>query len=190
MNRPASPISAMTTLRLIKADVHARVRYNGLRPGFWVSLDTLFSPANMALAIWRVQAFCKSRRIPLANKLLSIANLVLFSAELEPEAEIAGGFILLNPVGIMLHGHTKIGHNCIFAHQITTTLGPRVGFDPINDYITIGDNVVISAGVRIIGNVSIGSGTWLGPNTVVTESIPADSYVLGKIVRPQAVFAS
>ncbi len=120
------------------------------------------------------------------NKLLGLANLVFFSLEMEPEAEIAEGFILLNPVGIMLHGHTKIGRNCVFAHQITTSLGPRIGLDVVNDYIIIGDHVVVSAGVCIIGNLTVGSNTWVGPNTVVTESLPANSIVLGKIIRRRA----
>jgi len=114
---------------------------------------------------------------------LGMTNLVLFALEMEPEIEAAEGLVLLNPVGIMLHGHTRIGRNCVFAHQITTSLGPRIGFDPVNDYIIIGDNVVISAGVRIVGNLTIGADTWVGPNTVVTESIPPGSIALGKHVQ-------
>jgi serine O-acetyltransferase len=174
------------TLHLIRSDVRARLAYDRRPPGAWSGLGILLGPANLALAVWRFQVHFHRKRIPVINKLLSVANLILFAAEMEPEADVGEGFILLNPVGIMLHGHTKIGRNCIFAHQITTTLGPRVGFDPVNDYIIIGDNVVISAGVRIIGNLTIGANTWVGPNTVVTESIPADAIVLGKSVRLRA----
>jgi len=175
------------TLSLIRSDLRARAAYERRQPTFWVLLGILLSPANLALLIWRFQVLIHRKRIPVLNKFLALANLVLFAAELEAEAEVAEGFILINPVGIMLHGHTTIGRNCIFAHQITTTLGPRVGFDPINDYIHIGDEVVISAGVRIIGNLTIGANTWVGPNTVVTESIPADSLVLGKSIQSRKV---
>lgn len=178
------------TFSLIRSDLRARVAYDRRRPSFWTHLGTLLSPANLALLIWRIQVLIHRKRIPVLNKFLALANLIFFAAELEPEAEVAEGFILLNPVGIMLHGHTKIGRNCIFAHQITTTLGPRVGFDPINDYIIIGDNVVISAGVRIIGNLTIGSNSWIGPNTVVTESVPADSILLGKTLQSRTALVS
>lgn len=184
-----APLTFSGTLRLIKSDVAARIRYTGGRPGFWSGLGMLLSPASLALALWRFEALGYRKRIPGAKKILSLANLILFSLEMEPEAEIGEGFVLINPVGIMLHGHTKIGRNCVFAHQITTTLGPRLGFDPINDYIIMGDNVVVSAGVRFIGNLTIGSNTWIGPNTVVTESLPADSIVLGKTIRPRAAAA-
>lgn len=177
------------TFRLIRTDLDARIRYDGRTPSFGARLWQLISPSSAALMVWRVQAFIHRKRIPVLNKFLSLFNLVLFGAELEPEADVAEGFIILNPIGIMLHGHTRIGRNCIFAHQITTTLGPRVGFDPINDYITIGDNVVVSAGVRIIGNLSIGENTWVGPNTVVTETIPPNSIVLGKTITPRPAAA-
>jgi serine O-acetyltransferase len=182
----SSPITFWRTLHLIKSDVAARIRYVGGTPGFWSGLGGLLSPASLALAVWRFQALLHRKHIPVLNKFLSLVNLVLFAFEIEPEAEIGEGFVLLNPVGIMLHGHTKIGCNCVFAHQITVTLGPRIGLDPVNDYVVLGDNVVVSAGVRIIGNLAIGSNTWVGPNTVVTESLPANSIVLGKTVRLRA----
>jgi serine O-acetyltransferase len=184
-----APLTFLGTLRLIKSDVAARIRYTGGRPGFWSGFGALLSPACLALALWRLEALGYRKHIPGAKKILSLVNLVLFSFEMESEAEVSEGFILLNPVGIMLHGHTRIGRNCVFAHQITTTLGPRIGFDPINDYIIIGDNVVVSAGVRFIGNLTIGSNTWIGPNTVVTESLPANSIVLGKTIQPRAAAA-
>jgi serine O-acetyltransferase len=182
----ASPLTFSGTLRLIKSDVVARIRYTGGRPGFWSGLGGLLSPASLALAIWRFQTWINGKRIPLLNKFISLFNLILFAFEVEPSAEIGEGFVLLNPVGIMLHGHTKIGRHCVFAHQITATLGPRIGLDLVNDYIIIGDHVVVSAGVRLIGNLTVGSNAWIGPNTVVTESLPADSIVLGKTIRRRA----
>jgi serine O-acetyltransferase len=180
------PLTFSRTLHLIKSDVAARVRYTGGTPGFWSGLGGLLSPASLALAVWRIQALLHRRHIPVLNKFISLFNLVLFAFEVEAEAEIGEGFVLLNPVGIMLHGHTKIGRNCIFAHQITITLGPRLGLDPVNDHVVLGDNVIVSAGVRMIGNLVIGENTWIGPNTVVTESIPANSIVLGKTIRLRA----
>ncbi|MGA3007571.1 MAG: hypothetical protein ABSE59_06735 [Opitutaceae bacterium] len=181
-----APLTFGRTLRLIRSDVAARIRYTGGTPGFWTGLGGLLAPASLALALWRIEALIHRKRIPVLNKFVGLLNLVLFGFEVEPEAEIDEGLVVLNPIGIMLHGHTRIGRNCVLAHQITTSLGPRIGLDLINDYIVIGDNVVLSAGVRIIGNLTIGSNTWVGPNTVVTETLPADSVVLGKLVRLRA----
>ena len=182
----ASPLSLGRTLRLIKSDVAARIRYTGGAPGFWAGIGGLLAPASLALALWRFEALIHRKRIPILNKFLGLANLIFFAFEVEPEAEIDEGFVLLSPNGIMLHGHTRIGRNCVFAHQITTSLGPRIGLDLINDRIVLGDGVVVSAGVRMIGNLTIGANTWIGPNTVITESLPADSIVLGKTIRRKA----
>jgi serine O-acetyltransferase len=181
----APPISLRQTFHLIKSDLRARARYEGRKPGAWSTLGLFFTPGVLALSIWRFEVWIYRRGIPLVPKLIALTMLVLFAAELEPEAEIGEGFIILNPIGIMVHGHVRIGRDCIFAHQITTALGPRVGFDPVNDYIIIEDNVVISAGTRIIGNLSIGRNTWVGPNTIVTDSLPAESIVVGKTIRPR-----
>jgi serine O-acetyltransferase len=173
------------TLRLIKSDLAAAIRFRGGTPNWRSALGALLTAPSLGLAIWRFQSFFHRKRVPVINRLLAITNLVIFALEMEPEIEAADGLVLLNPSGIMIHGHTRIGRNCVFVHQITTSLGPRVGFDPVNDYIVIGDDVVISAGVRIIGNLTIGAGTWVGPNTVVTESIPANSIAMGRQVSPR-----
>jgi serine O-acetyltransferase len=173
------------TFRLIKSDLAAAIRFRGGKPNWRSGIGALLTPAGIGLAIWRFESYFHRKRVPVINRFLGIANLVLFSLEMEAEIEAGEGLVLLNPAGIMIHGHTRIGRHCVFVHQITTSLGPRVGFDPINDYIVIGDNVVISAGVRIIGNLTIGENTWVGPNTVVTDSIPANSIALGRQVTPR-----
>lgn len=173
------------TFQLIRSDLAAAIRYRGGIPGWRSGIGALLTAPCLGLATWRFQAYFNRKRVPLINRLLGMANLMLFALEMEPEIEAGEGLVLLNPTGIMIHGHTRIGRNCVLVHQITTSLGPRIGFDPVNDYIVIGDEVVISAGVRIVGNLTIGSGTWVGPNTVVTESIPAHSIVLGRLVSPR-----
>lgn len=166
------------TIQLIQSDVRRRMEYDGIEPGAFRFLGVLTAPANLALAIWRFENFFARRRIPFVNKLLSIVNMVFFAMEIEPEAQIDEGFLVINPNGIMIHNHTTIGKNSTFVHQVTTTLGPRVGFDPVNDWITIGENVTINAGVRIVGNLSIGDNCWIGPNCVVSDSIPANSRMI------------
>jgi serine O-acetyltransferase len=174
------------TLRLIRSDLDASIRHRGGSPRWQSRLAGLLAPAGCGLAIWRVQAYLHRRRVPIVNRILGVVNLVLFALEMEPEIDADEGLVLLSPAGIMLHGHTRIGRECVFAHQITTALGPRLGFDPIHDFIVIGDRVVISAGVRIVGNLTIGADSWVGPNTVVAESIPPGSLVCGRSVRPRA----
>jgi serine O-acetyltransferase len=161
------------TCGLIRSDVQRRIAYDGRLPSFGNSVRAFFSPPNLALTIHRLQTFAEANRIPLVSKLLSIVNLVCFSAELAAGAKIGEGCLLVSPNGIGLHARTTIGKNCTLVHQITITLGPRVGMDEANDQIIIGDNVTLSAGVRVIGNLSIGDNCWIGPNKVIMDSVPA-----------------
>lgn len=64
-----------------------------------------------------------------------------------------------------------IGSNCTIFHQVT--IGEGKGGAPI-----IGDNVLIGAGAKIIGNVKIGSNSKIGVNAVVAHDVPENSIVI------------
>ncbi|HEU5078481.1 MAG TPA: hypothetical protein VFT72_04675 [Opitutaceae bacterium] len=175
------------TIRLMKSDIRRRVAYERRKPGLGSSLSIAFSPAGIALLIFRVQKFLYGKRLRPLTKLLGIANMVLFTTEIEADATIGEGFIMLNPNGVMIHNHTRIGKNCTVAHQVTMTIGPRPGLDVVNDYIDIGDDVVISAGVRIIGNLTIGDRVFIAPNTVVAASIPDEHVLHGRHLKARSM---
>ena len=174
------------TVRLIRSDLRRRAEHHGYPPGLRTNLAVGCSPPGLATLIWRLQTFLHAKRLRLITKLLAILNMVLFTTEIEAAAVIGEGFLILNPNGVMIHQHTRIGKNCTVAHQVTMTIGPRPGIDVINDYIDLGDDVTVSAGVRIIGNLSIGDGVFIGPNTVVAASVPDRHTLAGNRLRPRA----
>jgi serine O-acetyltransferase len=67
----------------------------------------------------------------------------------------------------------KIGANCSISQNVT------VGFSNRTDSPTIGDNVSILAGAKVIGNVTIGDNVVVGANTVVIGDVPANVTVFG-----------
>ena len=84
--------------------------------------------------------------------------------------------------GVFISGGAKIGKNCVIFHQVTigsNTLknSPRYGAP------TIGDNVYIGAGAKIIGNVTIGNNCRIGANCVVAKDIPANCTVISQPAR-------
>lgn len=91
-------------------------------------------------------------------------------------SEIGKGFKINHGVGSVIGARCRIGDNCTI-HQ-NCTLGDRNGGRP-----TIGDNVTIYAGSMILGNISIGDNTIIGANSVVTESCPANSVLVGTPAR-------
>jgi serine acetyltransferase len=84
--------------------------------------------------------------------------------------------------GIFISGGAKIGRNVVIFQQVT------IGSNTLNDSIkagspTIGDNVYIGAGAKIIGNISIGDNCRIGANAVVYEDMPPNSVAVQSPTR-------
>lgn len=78
---------------------------------------------------------------------------------------------------IFVSGDTVVGNNCVIFQQVTigsNTLADSKG----NGAPLIGDNCYIGAGVKIIGDVSVGDGVRIGANSVVYKDVPNNSVVL------------
>ena len=81
-----------------------------------------------------------------------------------------------HPFGIIMHPNTVIGNNCSILQQVTIGNNSRKNPDSV---AVIGDDVVISAGVKIIGPVTIGNNVNIGANAVVTKSFEANVIIVG-----------
>lgn len=82
--------------------------------------------------------------------------------------------------GIVVSYYARIGKKCTIMQQVTIAEGPN------KTSATIGDNVFIGAGAKIIGDVVIGDGAVIGANAVVTHNVPPGAVVAGvpaKIIK-------
>lgn len=86
--------------------------------------------------------------------------------------------------GIIFHPTVKLGDNCTLYHGVT--VGDRGG---TGKAALIGDNVLIGAGAKIIGEISIGDNCIVGANAVVTKDMPPDTVAVGSPCqfKPRAV---
>lgn len=73
--------------------------------------------------------------------------------------------------GIIVSHNAVIGKNCRIYHQVT--IGEGKGGAP-----TIGDNVIIGAGAKIVGNITVGDGARIGAGCIVAQDIPAGATVV------------
>ena len=83
--------------------------------------------------------------------------------------------------GIILHPTVKIGENCTLYHEVT--IGDIGG---TGRAATIGNNVLIGAGAKIVGEITIGDGVVIGANAVVNRDVPPNCIIAGnpaKIIR-------
>ena len=90
--------------------------------------------------------------------------------EIHPAATIGRRFFIDHGMGVVIGETTVVGDDVMIYHDVT--LGART-FENGKRHPTIGDNVIIGAGARVLGNVSVGTGARISANSVVTRDVPA-----------------
>ncbi len=100
----------------------------------------------------------------------------LTGIEIHPGARIGSGFFIDHGMGVVIGETAEVGQNVTLYHGVT--LG-GVSLEKGKRHPTIGDNVVIGAGAKVLGNILIGAGSRIGANAVVVKSVPENSVVVG-----------
>lgn len=110
------------------------------------------------------------RRWVLSHRFWSVVT----GADIPLNCQIRGGLLVPHPNGIVIHPDAKLGPNCLIFQQVTIgTNNPRPGCP------TIGGNVDVGAGAKILGPVTIGNHAKVGANAVVLIDVPATAIAVG-----------
>ena len=96
--------------------------------------------------------------------------------EIHPAAEIGKGVFIDHGMGIVIGETAEIGDDCTIYHGVT--LG-GTGHDTGKRHPTIGNNVLISTGAKVLGPFKVGDNSRIGANAVVLQEVPPDSTVVG-----------
>lgn len=119
------------------------------------------------------------------SKIIWIISLILTEIEIPYSAEIGGGLLIPHPKCIFINNKSVIGENVVIWQGVT--IGGN--FHKIENGRTspiIGNNVIISAGAKVLGPVTIGDNSVIGANAVVIKDIPQESVAVGvpaKVVK-------
>ncbi|MDO8684036.1 MAG: serine O-acetyltransferase [Armatimonadota bacterium] len=100
----------------------------------------------------------------------------LTGIEIHPGANIGKGFFIDHGMGVVIGETAEIGEDVLMYHGVT--LG-GVSLEKRKRHPTIGSNVVIAAGAKILGAITIGDRSKVGANAVVLKDVPPDSTVVG-----------
>jgi serine O-acetyltransferase len=100
----------------------------------------------------------------------------LTGIEIHPGATIGQNFFIDHGMGVVIGETAEIGNNVTLYHGVT--LG-GTSLEKVKRHPTVGDHVVIGAGAKVLGAITIGAHSRIGANAVVVKSTPPDSVVVG-----------
>ena len=129
-----------------------------------------------AIILYRIAHFFNKIRIPLAPRLISQFARMITGIEIHPGAVIGKGFFIDHGMGVVIGETTVVGDNVTIFQGVT--LG-GTGKDKGKRHPNIGDNVVIGAGAKVLGNITIGANSYIGANAVVIKDVLENSTVVG-----------
>ncbi|AKK09626.1 serine O-acetyltransferase [Corynebacterium testudinoris] len=129
-------------------------------------------------AIWahRVAHWMWQRALRGPARILAQLNRFFTGIEIHPGATIGRRFFIDHGMGIVIGETTEIGDGVMLYHGVT--LGGQV-LTQTKRHPTIEDNVTIGAGAKVLGPITIGTGSAVGANAVVTKDVPRDHVATG-----------
>lgn len=140
-------------------------------------LEVLFLYAGLhAIIFYRIARVLWRWKIPLIPRLISQIARFFTGIEIHPGATIGKGFFIDHGMGVVIGETTIIGDNVTLFQG--ATLG-GTGKETGKRHPTLGDNVVIGAGAKVLGNIKIENNSYIGANAVVIRDVPANSTVVG-----------
>lgn len=133
-------------------------------------------PGVHALWMHRVAHWLWNRGIPLVPRLLSHLNRWLTGIEIHPGARIGKGVFIDHGMGVVIGETAEIGDNVTLYQGVT--LG-GTGKEKGKRHPTVGKNVVIAAGAKVLGPITIGDDSKVGAGAVVIRDVPPRCTVVG-----------
>lgn len=133
-------------------------------------------PGLQALISHRIAHKLAYWKVPFIPRFISYLTRIITGIEIHPKAQIGNRFFIDHGEGVVIGETTIIGDDVLIYQQVT--LG-GTGNEHGKRHPTIGNNVIIGAGAKILGNITIGDNTRVGAGSVVVEDVPEHCTVVG-----------
>jgi serine O-acetyltransferase len=141
------------------------------------TLEVIFCyPGFHVLFFYRSAHWMWNHGMKLAARMVSQAGRSLTGIEIHPGAKIGPGFFVDHGMGVVIGETAEIGENVTLYHGVT--LG-GTSWKKEKRHPTIGNNVVIGTGAKVLGPFTVGENSRIGAGSVVVNEVPPDSVVVG-----------
>lgn len=164
----------MSLIESIKSDIDAAIQRD---PAAHSAIEVVLTyPGFQARQIHRLAHTLHRANVPLLPRLISLFSRFLTGIEIHPGAQIGEGLFIDHGMGLVIGETAIIGDNCHLTQGVTLggTSNRREKRHP-----TLADNVVVGAGAKLLGAISVGEHARIGAGSVVVTNVPAYATVVG-----------
>lgn len=124
-------------------------------------------------ALWQFGAHTPARALS------SVARAIT-GVDIHPEAQIGRRVFIDHATGVVIGQTAQVGNDVVIFHGVT--LG-GVAMTPGKRHPTVGDHVMIGAGAKVLGPITVGTGVKIGANAVVVKDVPCGNVAIGVPAR-------
>lgn len=164
----------MGFFRLMREDIKTVLDRDPAARGFW---EVFFSYPGFHAVTWhRLAHFLWKKRFYFIARAISQISRFLTGIEIHPGARIGRRFFIDHGMGVVIGETAEVGDDVTIYHGVT--LG-GTSLKKEKRHPTIGNNVVIGAGAKVLGPFKVGDRVRIGSNSVVLKEVPDDSTVVG-----------
>jgi len=177
----------MKFLKRLKYDIDNIIKNDpAARSAFEV---LILYPSIHVIIAYRIAHMLYMKKFYFLARFISQVSRFFTGIEIHPGAKIGKGLFIDHGMGVVIGETAEIGDNVTIYHGVT--LG-GTGKDKGKRHPTVGNDVIIGSGAKVLGAVVIGNGVKIGANAVVVEDVPAYSTAVGipaKIInkRPKLI---
>jgi serine O-acetyltransferase len=146
------------------------------------SIEVLIAwPGVQAVLAHRVAHALHDSSVPIAPRAIAYFSRMATGIEIHPAANIGDGLFIDHGMGVVIGETADIGDDVTLYQGVT--LG-GTGFATGKRHPTVGDNVTIGSGAKLLGPIRVGHGSKIGANAVVIHDVPPNSTVVGNPGHP------
>ena len=145
-------------------------------------VEVVFCYPGLHSVIWhKLSHALWSHKLYLLGRFSSHIARWLTGIEIHPAAKIGRRLVIDHGMGVVIGETAEIGDDCYIYHQVTLGVARTMGG---KRHPTVGNNVIIGTGAKILGPITIGDNARVGSNAVVVDPVPPDTTVVGMPARP------
>ena len=133
-------------------------------------------PGLHATFFYKISNFFWKLNLKLIARMISHISRFLTGIEIHPAVKIGKNIFIDHGMGVVIGETTIIGDN-VSIYQGVTLGGTK--WEKKKRHPTINDNVIIGAGAKVLGPISVGKNSKIGANSVVTRNVPSNTTVIG-----------